>query len=89
MSVHGRVQRATLRLEIVGNSKQQLLTVKFFHIPYIVASSNKLYYLGNQLFVKRSQYIRLKNPLHMQSEKTCSACASKRNVLELATLRYV
>ena len=32
MSVHGRVQRATLRLEIVGNSKQQLLTVKIFHI---------------------------------------------------------
>ena len=30
MSVHGRVQRATLRLEIVGNSKQQIITVKFF-----------------------------------------------------------
>ena len=26
--------------------------------------------LENQLFVKRSQYIRVKNPLHKQSEKT-------------------
>ena len=41
----------------------------------------------NSFFVKRSQqYIRIKNPLHKQSE---SACASKRDVLELGTLRYV
>ena len=37
----------------------------------IVASSNARYWLGDQLFVKRSQYIRIKNPLHKQSEKSC------------------
>ena len=42
--------------------------------------------LGNHLFVKRSKYIRIKNPLHKQSEKP--ACASKRDMLELATLPY-
>ena len=35
----------------------------------IVASSNPHYKLGNQLFVKRSQYIRIENSLHKQSEK--------------------
>merc|ERR1712051_562507 len=35
----------------------------------IVASTNTCYYSENQLFVKRSQYIRTKNPLHKQSEK--------------------
>ena len=43
--------------------------------------------LGNHLFVKRSKYIRIKNPPHKQSEKP--ACASKRDVLELNTLRYL
>ena len=38
---------------------------------------------GNKLFVKGWQYIRIENPLHKQFEK-----ASKREVLELATLRY-
>ena len=33
-----------------------------------------------------STYIRIENPLHRQSEKP--ACASKQDVLELATLRY-
>ena len=39
----------------------------------IVASTNTCYYSENQLFVKRSQYIRTENPLHKQSEKakTC------------------
>ena len=36
----------------------------------IVASSNKCYQLKNQLFVKRSHYIRTENPLHKQSEKS-------------------
>ena len=36
-----------------------------------VASSNTHSLLGNQLFVKRSPYIRIKNPLHKQSEKAC------------------
>ena len=40
-----------------------------------------------QLFVKRSHYIRTKNPLHKQSEK--ASCASKRDVLELATLPFI
>ena len=39
--------------------------------------------LENWLFVKRSQYIRIENLLHKQS-----ACVSKQDVLELATLRY-
>ena len=34
-----------------------------------VASTNVHYLLENQLFVKRSQYIRVENPLHKQSEK--------------------
>ena len=37
----------------------------------IVASSNTHYYLENQLFLKRSQYIRIKNPIQKQSEKAC------------------
>ena len=39
----------------------------------IVASTNTCHYSENQLFVKRSQYIRTENPLHKQSEKakTC------------------
>ena len=37
----------------------------------IVASSNSFYYLGNKIFVKRSQYMKIKNPLHKQSEKAC------------------
>ena len=39
----------------------------------IVASTNTCYYSENQLFVKRSQYIRTKNPLHKQyvKAKTC------------------
>jgi hypothetical protein len=41
----------------------------YVRIYSIVASSNEHYYLGNQLFVKRSQYIRIKNPLQKQSEK--------------------
>ena len=36
-------------------------------------------------FVKRSQYISIKNPLHKQSLKW--GCGSKRDVLELTTLR--
>ena len=32
------------------------------YIYHIVASSNAHYYLGSQLFVKRSQYIRVENP---------------------------
>ena len=46
----------------------------------IVAGSNARYQLENQLFVKRSQYIRIKNPFHKQSKKAWT-------VLELVTLR--
>ena len=46
----------------------------------IVASSHVCYKLGNQLFVKRSKYIRIKNPLHKQTD---------RDVLELAILQYI
>ena len=35
----------------------------------IVLSCNAYYQLGNQLFVKRLQYIRIQNPLPKQSEK--------------------
>ena len=47
----------------------------------IVARFNARY-LRNQLLVKR-----IKNPLHKQSEKLEALCASKQDVLELATLR--
>ena len=48
-----------------------LISIK--NIYRIVASTNTCYYSENQLFVKRSQYIRTENPLHKQSEKakTC------------------
>ena len=36
-----------------------------------VTSINARHQLGNQLFVKKSQYIRIENPLHKQSEKAC------------------
>jgi hypothetical protein len=49
-----------------------------------VANTNARYGLENQLFFKRSKYIRIEYPLHKQSEKP--ACASKRDVLEFATL---
>ena len=35
----------------------------------IVMSFNTRYFLGNKLFVKRSQYIRIKNPFRKESEK--------------------
>ena len=44
------------------------------------------YYLRNQLFGKRSMYIRIKFPFISNLKKT--ACASKQDVLELATLWY-
>ena len=47
----------------------------------IVASSD----VGNQFLVKRSQYIRIKIALHIQSKK---AYMCKWDVLELGTLRY-
>ena len=40
-----------------------------------------------QFFVKRPQYIRIKNPLQKQSEKP--TCAIKRDMLELATLQDI
>ena len=54
----------------------------------IVANSNARYYLGNQFFDKRSQYIRITNPLRKQSEKNLHVF-SKRDVLEFATSRYL
>ena len=35
------------------------------------ASINARYLLGNQVFDKRTQYVRIKNLLHKQSVKTC------------------
>ena len=57
------------------------------NIYRIVASTNTCYYSENQLFVKRTQYIRIKNPFHNQSDK--AAWASKQDVLELMTFQYV
>ena len=45
--------------------KSQKIT-KFLQLPY---SRESHYQLENQHFVKRSQYIRVKNPLHKQPEK--------------------
>ena len=45
---------------------------------HIVESSNAHYLLGNQLFVKRSQYIRIENPLHKQSEKAYMCYYTRR-----------
>ena len=66
-----------LVLVVAHQSKPNLLFKGKFndrHLDYrIVASTNTCYYSDNQLFVKRSQYIRTENPLHKQSEKakTC------------------
>ena len=54
---------------VLGNGKIGWVQTNY----RIVASTNTCYYSENQLFVKRSQYIRTENPLHKQSEKakTC------------------
>ena len=44
----------------------------------IVASSTACYQLKNQLFVKRSQYIWIENPLHKRSEKACMCFNTRR-----------
>ena len=44
----------------------------------IVVSSNVPYYLGNHLFVKRSQYIRIENLLQKQSEKAGMCFETRR-----------
>ena len=56
----------------LGKKYLQALNIPFHlsDIIYrIVASTNTCYYSENQLFVKRSQYIRTENPLHKQSDK--------------------
>ena len=55
------------------------------NIYHIFVSRNTCYYLENQLFVQRSQYIRTENPLHKQSEK--AKTVTNRDVLLLATIR--
>ena len=50
-------------------------------------SINARYKAKNQLFVKRSQYISIKNPLHKQSEKASMCFKTRRAVL--ATIRYM
>ena len=52
----------------------------------IVASSNTHYCLGNQLFVKKSHYTRIKNPLHEQSEKACVCLLVNEMCFEFALL---
>ena len=54
---------------------------------HIYASYNTRYYLGNQLFVRRSQYTRIENPFISNLEKP--ECASKRDLLQVATLQYL
>ena len=51
---------------------------------HIKQSTNASYWLENQLFFKRSQYIGVKNPLHKRP-----TCASKRDRLSLATINYI
>ena len=43
---------------------------------------------GNQIFVKRLQYISIENTLHKQSENAIAVCASKSDVSELSTTWY-
>ena len=57
----------TMSCQIKRSCMQSYIYPKYL----IVASSNACYYLGYQLFVERSQYIRIENPLHKQSEKAC------------------
>ena len=52
---------------IVFSTKLVVVVVEYHR----VASTNTCYWLENQLFVKRSQYVKIKNPLHKQSEKAC------------------
>ena len=43
-----------------------------------VLSTEARYWFRNQLFVKRSQYIRIENSLHKQSEKACMCFNTRR-----------
>ena len=54
-----------------NNWCQKMSTPAATIMYHIVLSSKARYLLGNQLFLRRSQYIRIKNPLHEQSEKVC------------------
>ena len=47
---------------------------KYLFTYCIVASFNTYYKLGNKVFVKRLQYIRIENPLYKQFEKACKRC---------------
>ena len=65
-----------VKYRAVSFKKDQIAALYFtmsdiVHKYSTVTSSNTYFKLGNQLFVKRSQYIRIKNPLHKQSEKAC------------------
>ena len=65
--------------------KWSLTTKVLVLIHRIVTSSNACCYLGNQLFVKRSQYIGIEIPYISSLKKP--ACTSKGDVLELAVDR--
>ena len=56
-------------------SKQEIMKENIYRK---VASTNMRYWLKNQLFVKRSQYIRIENPLHKRSEKACMCFNTRR-----------
>ena len=67
------LNRKLLNLKKIYELNLKKRTYQNFLVYRIVASTNTCYYSENQLFVKRSQYIRTENPLHKKSEKakTC------------------
>ena len=48
------------------------------NIEYGKVASINAYLLRKQLLVKKSQYIRIKNPLHKQSDKACMCFKTRR-----------
>ena len=68
-------------MEVNDNAQQWGLPIlqRIVSDSSIVASSNARYYLGNQFFDKKSQYIKMEIPFKSNLKKP--ACASKGEVL--------
>ena len=75
ISLMTNINKMQISWEILKNNFYQFWSK--FCIYRKVASTNMRYQLKNQLFVKRSQYIRIENPLHKRSEKA-SICFNTR-----------
>ena len=61
------------------NTNRRECSVQVLGLTYRkVASTNMRYWLKEKLFVKRSQYISIENPLHKRFEKACMCFYTRR-----------